>query len=104
MRWNVPMIVNGVAIAVALGCLLAALRSDRQYGEAHSRATQAIETVHQSGTDFNPKGEDITSPEIYYQRAKSVRQWAVPVWIIALGVAWVTRKRIPAIIVTLILL
>src|SRR5260370_217836 len=75
MRSNIPMIVNAVAITVALGCLLAALSCDRQYGQAHSRATQATETANQSGTDFDPKRGGLTSPEIYYQRAKSVRQW-----------------------------
>ncbi len=104
MRWDIPTIVNGVAIAISLGCLVAALRCDRQYAQASSRAFQAIDAARKNGTDFDPQRDGITSPEIFYQRAKSVREYAIPLWILGLVVAGATRKWIPAVIVTFILL
>src|SRR5690349_20221609 len=104
MRVNIPIIANGVAIAMAVGCFLAAFLCDRQYAQAHHRADYAIHDAQRSGVDFDAKALGVTSPEIYYQRAKTVRQWAVPIWLLALAVAWVTRKWIPAVAATVIML
>lgn len=104
MRRNFATIVNGVFIVVMILCLFAVRRYDRQYGQAHSQASQAAETASRNGSDIDPKRETISSPEIYYRRAMAVRGLAFLIGMGALVIAWVTRKWCPAIIVMVILL
>jgi hypothetical protein len=104
MRSNGVIVANAVVIALALACLVAAFVCDWLYRDAHYRTDKAFSEVRRSGADYDSKASGITSPEVYYQRARTVRQWAVYICFLGLLVAGLTRKWQPAAALVVMLL
>src|SRR5947209_5785007 len=102
MRPTLATIANGLALALAIGWFVAAFTFDRQYGQAHALATQAVENA--GGHYSNARLETTHSPELYFRRAQSVRASVVTVWVFGMVVAGITKKWIPAVVVTAICL
>ena len=103
MSRNISTALNGIVISLALGGMFAAFLFHSQYGRAHGQATKSIQQANEvGGTRHGTKLDIITSPEVYYRRAQSATHWTIGAWALAVVVGLITRKWVPCVVVTVI--